>query len=207
MDESCRCQEAPREAARPGGGTTFKLKLRGPRLQLGPEESRETVRGLEGRHSHLRPSLEAVDLGFQEEVLLVQVSTRENRKSSQGSPGWWGLLELEQRHGNPGFQRRSGKGFPKNPSRRGTTGWARTLHLLLETLIVSHGLRGECSLASREFPRRTRALRPQLPALLATGRADQTALDLVAAYPGVTLLAKPYSLKELQEHLEILMKN
>jgi len=62
-------------------------------------------------------------------------------------------------------------------------------------------------LASREFPRRTRALRPQLPALLATGRADQTALDLVAAYPGVTLLAKPYSLKELQEHLEILMKN
>ena len=62
-------------------------------------------------------------------------------------------------------------------------------------------------MASREFPRRTRALRPLLPVLLARGRSDQTALDLVAAYPGVTLLAKPYSLKELQEHLEILMKN
>ena len=40
--------------------------------------------------------------------------------------------------------------------------------------------------------------------LLATGRADQTALDLVAAYPQVTLLAKPFTMRELQRHLAAL---
>jgi len=48
---------------------------------------------------------------------------------------------------------------------------------------------------------RLRALRPKLPVLLATGRADQAALDLVAAHPFVTLLAKPFGLKELQASL------
>jgi CheY-like chemotaxis protein len=48
---------------------------------------------------------------------------------------------------------------------------------------------------------RLRALRPGLPVLLATGRADQTALDLVDAYPEVTLLSKPFSMRELQRHL------
>ena len=48
---------------------------------------------------------------------------------------------------------------------------------------------------------RLRALRPTLPVLLATGRADQTALDLVAAHPEVTLLAKPFTRDELLRHL------
>jgi len=49
---------------------------------------------------------------------------------------------------------------------------------------------------------RLRRLRPELPVLLATGRADQTALDLVAAHPKVTLLSKPFSMAELQQYLE-----
>ena len=48
---------------------------------------------------------------------------------------------------------------------------------------------------------RLRALCPDLPVLLATGRADQEALELVAAHPRVTLMAKPYSLQELQGQL------
>jgi PAS domain S-box-containing protein len=53
---------------------------------------------------------------------------------------------------------------------------------------------------------RLRALRPTLPVLLATGRADQTALDLVAAHPRVTLLSKPFSMKELQQQLEAIRR-
>jgi PAS domain S-box-containing protein len=49
---------------------------------------------------------------------------------------------------------------------------------------------------------RLRALHPTLPVLLATGRADQTALDLVSAHHYVTLLAKPFSLEELKQHLQ-----
>ena len=49
---------------------------------------------------------------------------------------------------------------------------------------------------------RLRARRPELPILLATGRADQDALELVAAFPGVTLLAKPFGMRELQRQLE-----
>jgi PAS domain S-box-containing protein len=49
---------------------------------------------------------------------------------------------------------------------------------------------------------RLRTLRPTLPVLLATGRADQTAMDLVAAHPGVTLLSKPFDLVELQHLLQ-----
>ena len=48
---------------------------------------------------------------------------------------------------------------------------------------------------------RLRLLAPGVPVLLATGRSDQTALDLVAAHPGVTLLSKPFSLEELRERL------
>jgi CheY-like chemotaxis protein len=47
-----------------------------------------------------------------------------------------------------------------------------------------------------------RALRPGVPVLLSTGRVDQVALDLAAAHPRVTLLAKPFSLDELQRHLD-----
>jgi|GEM_PF-1468017 len=56
---------------------------------------------------------------------------------------------------------------------------------------------------ARALPR-LRALCPTLPVLLATGRADQTALDLVEAHPFVTLMAKPFSMKELRQHLESL---
>ena len=48
---------------------------------------------------------------------------------------------------------------------------------------------------------RLRVLRPTLPVLLATGRADQSALDLAAAHPGVTLLPKPFGITELRHYL------
>ena len=48
---------------------------------------------------------------------------------------------------------------------------------------------------------RIRALRPELPVVLITGKVDQAALDLMAAHPGVTLLPKPFSLDELRRHL------
>jgi CheY-like chemotaxis protein len=49
---------------------------------------------------------------------------------------------------------------------------------------------------------RLRALRPKVPILLSTGRANQTALNLVSAHPGITMLSKPFGLRELQKHLE-----
>ena len=48
---------------------------------------------------------------------------------------------------------------------------------------------------------RIRAMRPDLPILLATGRTDQQAMDLVASVPLTTLLAKPFTLDELKRHL------
>ncbi|MCE1204672.1 MAG: PAS domain S-box protein [Holophagaceae bacterium] len=48
---------------------------------------------------------------------------------------------------------------------------------------------------------RLRALLPAVPVLLTTGRADQTAQDLIKAHPHVTLLSKPFGIKELQAHL------
>lgn len=57
------------------------------------------------------------------------------------------------------------------------------------------GLGGEGTLP------RLRALRADLPVFLATGRADQHAADLCRRHPGVTLLAKPFTLAELQRHL------
>jgi len=48
---------------------------------------------------------------------------------------------------------------------------------------------------------RLRALRSTVPVLLATGRADQTAQDLVRSHPFVTLLSKPFGMRELQAHL------
>jgi len=49
---------------------------------------------------------------------------------------------------------------------------------------------------------RLRALCPDLPVLLATGRADQTAHGLVAAHRHVSLLAKPFSRDALQAQLD-----
>ena len=51
-----------------------------------------------------------------------------------------------------------------------------------------------------------KALRPDLPVLLATGRVNQAALDLVGAHSQVALLAKPYSMKELQQNLAWLLR-
>jgi PAS domain S-box-containing protein len=48
---------------------------------------------------------------------------------------------------------------------------------------------------------RLRGLCPTVPVLLATGRADQEALDLVAAHPFVTLVSKPFSFEDLRGHL------
>ena len=53
---------------------------------------------------------------------------------------------------------------------------------------------------NRTLPR-LRELCPTVPVLLATGRPDQKALDLIASDPGVALLAKPFTLQELQWHL------
>jgi len=49
---------------------------------------------------------------------------------------------------------------------------------------------------------RLRALRPELPVLLATGLVDENAEALAMAHPGVTLLPKPFSLIEVQQGLE-----
>jgi len=48
---------------------------------------------------------------------------------------------------------------------------------------------------------RLRTLLPLVPVLLATGRADQAAQDLVLAHPFVSMLSKPFGRKELQAHL------
>jgi CheY-like chemotaxis protein len=53
---------------------------------------------------------------------------------------------------------------------------------------------------------RLRALRPSVPVLLSTGRADRAALDLVNAYPGVSLLSKPFALQEMQDSLRTLKR-
>ncbi len=53
-----------------------------------------------------------------------------------------------------------------------------------------------------ETLRRLRLVRPEVPVLLATGRIDQGALNLVGAYAQVTLLPKPFGIKELRQHLE-----
>jgi CheY-like chemotaxis protein len=50
---------------------------------------------------------------------------------------------------------------------------------------------------------RLRALCPTLPVLLATGRVDQAAMNLIEAHPFVVLLSKPFSMQELQRQLQL----
>jgi two-component system, cell cycle sensor histidine kinase and response regulator CckA len=57
------------------------------------------------------------------------------------------------------------------------------------------GLGGEAALPH------LRALRPDLPVILATGRTDQRALDLAARTAGVTLLSKPFTLEEIRQKI------
>ena len=49
---------------------------------------------------------------------------------------------------------------------------------------------------------RIRALCPSVPVLLATGRVDQSAIDLVQAHAHVSLLPKPFDLGNLRQMLE-----
>jgi len=51
---------------------------------------------------------------------------------------------------------------------------------------------------------RVRALLPQVPVMLSTGRTDDAALALAAAWPGVSLLAKPFGLRELRQQIGIM---
>jgi PAS domain S-box-containing protein len=46
-----------------------------------------------------------------------------------------------------------------------------------------------------------RRSRPRVPVLVATGRVDQSALDLVRAHEGVTLMPKPFEIEELRANL------
>jgi nitrogen-specific signal transduction histidine kinase len=48
---------------------------------------------------------------------------------------------------------------------------------------------------------RLRALLPSVPVLIATGRPDQKVLELMAAYPLVTLLPKPFGVEDLVPRL------
>jgi PAS domain S-box-containing protein len=50
---------------------------------------------------------------------------------------------------------------------------------------------------------RLRALNPTVRVVIATAHIEQAAMDLVKSYPYVTLLSKPYTMRGLQQHLEI----
>jgi CheY-like chemotaxis protein len=51
---------------------------------------------------------------------------------------------------------------------------------------------------------RLRELRPALSVILATGRADQNAVELVESLPGVRIMEKPFNREELEAALEAL---
>jgi CheY-like chemotaxis protein/anti-sigma regulatory factor (Ser/Thr protein kinase) len=51
---------------------------------------------------------------------------------------------------------------------------------------------------------RLRAMTPTVPVVLATGRADEAAFKLTREHPRVTLLAKPYGMRELRDQLDLL---
>jgi PAS domain S-box-containing protein len=72
--------------------------------------------------------------------------------------------------------------------------------------LVNQGLRPDVVILDMNMPGwggartlpRLRAALPEVPILLSTGRTDQRALDLARAIEGVTILAKPFSFRELQ---------
>jgi PAS domain S-box-containing protein len=53
---------------------------------------------------------------------------------------------------------------------------------------------------------RLRLLRPELPILLTTGRADQAARDLMITHSRVALLLKPFTMEDLERNLEMLTR-
>jgi CheY-like chemotaxis protein len=62
-------------------------------------------------------------------------------------------------------------------------------------------------LSGAETLPRLRALRPALPVLLATGYGDQEIQHLLADHPNVGMIWKPFSMKELKEKLESLLRS
>jgi PAS domain S-box-containing protein len=72
--------------------------------------------------------------------------------------------------------------------------------------LIDRGLRPDLVILDMNMPGwggtrtlpRLRATLPETPILLSTGRADQRAIDLARAFPGVSILAKPFSFRELQ---------
>ena len=77
-------------------------------------------------------------------------------------------------------------------------------------MLLEQGLQPDAVLLDMNMPGlggqgtlpRLRRLLPAVPVLLATGRSDQEALDLVRSEPFVTLLPKPYSIEDLRAHLQ-----
>ena len=53
---------------------------------------------------------------------------------------------------------------------------------------------------------RLRAMRPSVPVLLSTGKADQMALDLVASDPHTTLLSKPFAVEEMKTKVQAVVR-
>ncbi len=51
-----------------------------------------------------------------------------------------------------------------------------------------------------------RQLLPTVPVLLMSGRVDQSALDLAASHSGVSLLSKPFTVRELSEKLLLVLQ-
>jgi PAS domain S-box-containing protein len=76
--------------------------------------------------------------------------------------------------------------------------------------LLDQGLRPEAVILDMNMPGlggkgtlpRLRDSCPTVPVFLATGRADDEAMDLAAAHPFVTLLPKPFGFEELQGHLQ-----
>ena len=73
--------------------------------------------------------------------------------------------------------------------------------LPVDAVILDLNLPG---LGGAETLARLRALRPELPVLLATGKPDRSALDLAQAHDRVALLAKPFTFEELRDRLNLL---
>jgi CheY-like chemotaxis protein len=80
--------------------------------------------------------------------------------------------------------------------------------------VVEAGLRPDLVVLDMNMPEldgtatlpRLRMLLPDVPVVLATGRADQAAADLVANYPFVSMLPKPFNAGQLGQKLESLAR-
>ena len=73
--------------------------------------------------------------------------------------------------------------------------------LIPDALILDMNMPG---MGGAELLRRVRVLHPDLPVVLATGRVDQAALEVVARHRHVTLLPKPFRSEALQFQLRSL---